>query len=97
MVISFLQSKRKSDPKKGKSQSPGGDVVWPSSVCAFFCLLPLFKVLCTYAFYDVLPLDFLFLLQVEVPPSTTGGTLVKEVITTHSAVPPGMEEALVVL
>ena len=54
-------------------------------------------MLCTYAFYDVLPLDFLFLLQVEVPPPTTGGTLVKEVITTHSAVPPGMEEALVVL
>ena len=54
-------------------------------------------MLCTYVFYDVLPLDFLFLLQVEVPPLTTGGTLVKEVITTHSAVPPGMEEALVVL
>ena len=56
-----------------------------------------FPVLCTYAFYDVLPLDFLFLLQVEVPPPTTGGTLVKEVIITHSAVPLGMEEALVVL
>ena len=56
-----------------------------------------FPVLCTYVFYDVLPLDFLFLLQVEVPPLTTGGTLVKEVITAHSAVPPGMEEALVVL
>ena len=39
----FLQSKRKSNPKRGKSQSSGNDVVWPSSVCAFFCLLPFFS------------------------------------------------------
>lgn len=49
-------------------------------------------MLCTYAFCDVFPLAFLFLLQVEVPPSTIGGTLVKEVITAPSAVPLGMED-----
>ena len=49
-------------------------------------------MLCTYAFCDVLPLAFLFLLQVKVPLPTTNGTLVKEVIIAPSAVPPGMEE-----
>ncbi|XP_030936028.1 TMV resistance protein N-like [Quercus lobata] len=50
------------------------------------------RVLCTYAFCDVLPLALLFLLQVEVPPPTTGGTLVKEVMTASSAVPLGVEK-----
>ena len=59
----------------------------PFSVCFHS-----FLVLCTYAFCDVLPLAFLFLLQVEVPPPTTSGTLVKEVITAPSAVPLGVEE-----
>ena len=49
-------------------------------------------MLCTYAFCDVLSLVFLLLLQVEVPPPTIGGTLVKEVIIATSAVPLGMEE-----
>ena len=35
----FLQSKRKSDPKKGKSQSSGEDVVWFFFICAFCRLL----------------------------------------------------------
>ena len=49
------------------------------------CFQP-FLVLCTCAFYDVLSLVFIFLLQVEVPPPTTGGTLVEEVIATPSTV-----------
>uniref|UniRef100_A0A7N2MIW2 TIR domain-containing protein n=1 Tax=Quercus lobata TaxID=97700 RepID=A0A7N2MIW2_QUELO len=65
--LSSLNSKRKSDPMRG-------------------------KMLCTYAFCDVLPLALLFLLQVEVPPPTTGGTLVKEVMTASSAVPLGVEK-----
>ena len=59
----------------------------PFSVCFHS-----FSVLCTYAFCDVLPLALLFLLQVEVPPPTTGGTLVKEVMIASSAVPLGMEK-----
>ena len=59
----------------------------PFSVCFHS-----FLVLCTYAFCDVLPLAFLFLLQVEVPPPTTSGTLVKELTTTLSAVPLSVEE-----
>ena len=51
-----------------------------------------FSVPCSYAFCDVLPHTLLFLLQVEVPPLTTGETLVKEVMTTPSAVPLGMEK-----
>ena len=58
----------------------------PFSVCFHS-----FLVLCTYAFCDVLPLAFLFLLQVEEPPSTTGGTWVKEVMTIPSIVPPSVE------
>ena len=50
-----------------------------------------FLVLCTYAFCDFLPLAFLFILQVEVPPPTTGGTLVKEVTTALSTIPLGVE------
>ena len=57
-----------------------------------------FPVLCTYTFCDVLPLAyssfFLFLfsfLQVEIPPPTTSGTLVKEVMTAPSVVPLGVE------
>ena len=46
----------------------------PSSVCFHPSL-----VLCTFAFFDVLLLVFLFLFQVEVPPLTTGGTLMEEV------------------
>ena len=34
-----LQSKHKSDTKKGRSQSSGDDVVWPFLVHASFCLL----------------------------------------------------------
>ena len=42
MVISSLQSKHKSNSKRGKSQSSCDDVVLPSFICAFFCLLPFF-------------------------------------------------------
>ena len=55
------------------------------------CLQP-FLVPCTYAFYDVLSLVFLFLLQVEVPLPTASGTLVEEVIATFSGVSPVMEK-----
>ena len=34
-----MQFKRKLDPKKGRSQSSGEDVVWFSSIRAFFYLL----------------------------------------------------------
>ena len=61
----------------------------PFSVCFHS-----FPVLCTYAFYDVQPLAFLFLLQVEVPHRTTNGILVKEAITTPSIVLLGVEEEL---
>ena len=40
-------------------------------------------------FYHLLFFSFL---QVEIPPPTTGGTLVKEVIIAPSAVPLGVEE-----
>ena len=49
-------------------------------------------MLCTYAFCDILPLAFLFILQAKVPPPTTGGTLVKEVTIALSAVPLSVEE-----
>ena len=41
MIIYFfsLQSKRKSDPKKGRSQSSSEDVVWFSFIRAFCCFL----------------------------------------------------------
>ena len=59
----------------------------PSSVCFHPSL-----VLCTYAFCDVLLLVFLFLLQVEVPPPTTGGTLMEEVTAAPFVVFPVMEK-----
>ena len=58
----------------------------PFSVCFQPFLVP-----CTYAFYDVLSLVFLFLLQVEVPLPTASGTLVEEVIATFSGVSPVVE------
>ena len=63
----FLQSKHKLDPKRGKSQSSSDDVVWPSSVCAFLCLLRFFFRLCTYVFRDVFLFAFPF-------PFVGGGT-----------------------
>ncbi|KAL4620007.1 hypothetical protein ACB092_06G122900 [Castanea dentata] len=56
----------------------------PSFVYFYSFLMP-----CTCAFCNVLPLAFLFLLQVEVPPLMTGGTLMKEVTTASFAVPIG--------
>ena len=35
LLLFSLQSNRKSDPKKGRSQSSGEDVVWFSFICAF--------------------------------------------------------------
>ena len=70
-------------------------------VMMWYDLLPLvpftacfhsFLVLCTYAFFDVLPHTLLFLLQVEVPSPTTSGTLVKEVMTTTSTIHLGVEK-----
>ena len=52
-----------------------------------------FSVLCSYVFCDALPYTFLFFrLQVEVPPPTTGETLVKEVMTTPFVVPLRVEK-----
>ena len=55
-----LQSKRKLDPKKGRSQSSGEDVVWFSSIRAFFyCFHPLLRC-CIF----VMPCYLYFLLFV---------------------------------
>lgn len=67
----------------------------------WYSLLPLvpfiacfhsFLVLCSCASCDVLPHTLIFLLQVKVPPPTTSETLVKEVMTTPSVVPLGVEK-----
>ena len=71
-------------------------MVWPSSIRAFFYLLPaFFYLLPTFSgamYLCILSLVFLFLLQVKVPPLTTGGTLVEEMIATPSNVSLVMEE-----
>ena len=90
MIISSLQSKRKSNPKKGSSQSSGDDVVWLSSYLSLFVLTsPWYCVLmcvCVYIYF------ILFYLQVEVPPPTIGRTLEEEVVTTSFASFPGIEK-----
>ena len=87
MIISSLYSKCKSNPKRGRSQSSGDDVVWPSSIRASFYLFSPFS--------SVVYLCILFLLQVEVPPPMIGGTLKEEVAATPTAVFPSVgEEAL---
>ena len=90
MIISSFHSKRKSDPKKGRSQLFGDDVVWLSFTRASFCFF------CPFS--NTAYLYILLFLQMEVPLPSTGGPLGEKVITTPSAVLPGMEgEPLVVI
>ena len=83
-----MQFKRKLDPKKGRSQSSGEDVVWFSSIRAFFYLLSspspvlyicdaLLLILFLICVVVVVVL-FFFLSQVKVPPLTAGTTLEEE-------------------
>ena len=93
-MVVFLQSKRKSDSKKGRSQSSGDDVVWPFLIHACFCLL-LFPSLVLCVCGTLLPtliicLSFFFL--VEMSPPMTSRTLEEETVAALSAVFPGVEE-----
>ena len=82
-----MQFKRKLDPKKGRSQSSGEDVVWFSSIRAFFYLLsspsPVLYIcdallLILFVICVVVVFFFFFFLQVKVPPLTAGTTLEEE-------------------
>ena len=89
---SFLPCSPNASQTSGKARVSHLVMMWyrPLLFVPFsICFLP---VLCTYASCDVLPLAFLFLLQVEVPPPMTGGTLAKEVMIAPSAVPPSVEK-----
>ena len=93
-----MQSKRKSDSKKGRSQSSGDDVVWPFLIHASFCLL-LFPslVLCVCGtllptFIICLSAALIFFFKVEVSPSITGRTLEKETVAALSVAFPNVEE-----
>ena len=91
MTISSLQSKCKLDPKKGRSQSSGDDVVWPSSCLSQLVFTPSWCCVLMYSFFYYYYYYFFFL-QVEVPPPTTGKISEEEVVTTSSVGFPGMEE-----
>ena len=95
-----MQSKRKSDSKKGRSQLSGDDMVWPFLIHASFCLL-LFPSLVLYVCGTLLPtliiclsalFFFFFFKKVEVSPPMTGRTLEEETVTTLSVAFPGVEE-----
>ena len=83
-----MQFKRKLDPKKGRSQSSGEDVVWFSSIRAFFYLLsspsPVLYIcdallLILFVICVVVVVGFFFFFfQVKVPPLTAGTTLEEE-------------------
>ena len=93
-----MQSKCKSDSKKGRSQSSGDDVVWPFLIHTFFCLL-LFPYLVLCVCGTLLPTliicfsaFFFFFFKVEVSPPMTGRTLEEETVAALSIVFPGVEE-----
>ena len=55
LMSDYLQSKRKSDPKKGRSQSSGDDVVQPSFTHASFYIFPSLFWYCVFVMFCDLP------------------------------------------
>ena len=91
-----MQSKRKSNSKKGRSQLSGDDVVWPFLIYASFCLL-LFPSLVLCVCGTLLPtliicLSTFFLFMVEVSPPMIGRTLEEETVAALSVEFPNVEE-----
>ena len=79
-----MQSKRKSDTKKGRSQSSGEDVVWFSFICAFCRLLSSTSPMlftCDALMLIVCAAVSVFFFLEEVPPPTASRTLEEEMAT----------------